>query len=210
LCEDVKKDDQALKQKQMEQSAIKPAAGYGGKYGVQSDRVDKSAVGFNYNTETEKHPSQVDYAKGFGGKYGVSQDRKDKSAVGFDHVEQLSKHSSQVDYAKGFGGKYGVAESKDKSAAGFNDEPSGPVGTNYQPTKPNLKADIKGLKNRFENAMSLEETKKKAEEIRLERLNKEKLEKELEAVTILNKILIFYNSLIFYLKIKETSAAKRN
>lgn len=56
----------------------------------------KSAVGFDYQPEIEKHSSQKDYAKGFGGKYGIAEDRKDKSAVGFDHVEQLSKHSSQV------------------------------------------------------------------------------------------------------------------
>lgn len=34
------------------------SSGFGGKYGVQSDRVDKSAVGFDYQGETEKHGSQ--------------------------------------------------------------------------------------------------------------------------------------------------------
>lgn len=178
LCEQVKLDENSqLKSK----SKHLETTGYGGKYGLEHDRVDKSAVGFAYHTQTEKHSSQVDYAKGFGGKYGVLDDRKDKSAMGFDHVEQLAKHSSQMDYAKGFGGKYGVLDDrKDKSASGFHDEPAAPVGTNYQPTKANLKADIKGLKNRFENALPNEETRKRADEIRLERLNKEKLEKELE------------------------------
>ena len=33
-------------------------AGYGGKYGLQYDRVDKSAVGFDYLPKIEKHASQ--------------------------------------------------------------------------------------------------------------------------------------------------------
>lgn len=142
----------------------------------------------------------ADYAKGFGGKYGIANDRKDKSAVGFEHVEQLSKHSSQVgksenkrvilvrdvnnvvflDYSKGFGGKYGVAQTQqDKSAHGY-EQPAEAVGTNYQKVKPDAKADIKSLKNRFENVSPQEEARKKAEEIRQARLNKERLEREME------------------------------
>lgn len=34
------------------------SSGFGGKYGVQADRVDKSAVGFDYQGKTEKHDSQ--------------------------------------------------------------------------------------------------------------------------------------------------------
>ncbi|CAF0804045.1 unnamed protein product [Brachionus calyciflorus] len=166
-------------------SQVDYAKGFGGKYGVAQDRVDKSAVGFEYDGKTEKHASQVDYAKGFGGKYGVAQDRVDKSAVGFDHVEQLSKHSSQVDYSRGFGGKYGVQQTKDKSAASFN-EPPEPIGTKYEKPKLDAKADIKGLKNRFENAVS-DEAKKRAEEIRKERLEKDRLEKELEKKRAMNK-----------------------
>lgn len=37
---------------------------YGGKFGVQSDRMDKSAVGHDYIGKTEKHVSQKDYAQG--------------------------------------------------------------------------------------------------------------------------------------------------
>lgn len=54
------------------------------------------------------------------------------------------------------------------------------MGTNYQRVKPDAKADIKSLKNRFENLSPQEEARKKAEEIRQARLNKEKLERELE------------------------------
>ena len=57
--------------------------GFGGQYGVQSDRVDKSAVGWEHHEELQKHESQKDYSKGFGGKYGVQTDRKDKVKVTF-------------------------------------------------------------------------------------------------------------------------------
>lgn len=52
--------------------------GFGGKFGVQSDRMDKSAVGHDYVAKVEKHVSQTDYSQGFGGKYGVQSDRVDK------------------------------------------------------------------------------------------------------------------------------------
>jgi cortactin len=59
LREDVKKDDLIVKKKQTElHSSVNPSLGYGGKYGVQQDRVDKSAVGFEYQHATEKHSSQ--------------------------------------------------------------------------------------------------------------------------------------------------------
>jgi cortactin len=140
-------------------------------------------MGFEHVEQLSKHSSQTDYSKGFGGKYGVENTKKDKSAVGFEHVEQLQKHSSQTDYSKGFGGKYGIeTNKKDKSATGFDEEPA-QVGTNYQRPRVDSKADIKGLKNRFENnALANDDSKKRAEEVRLERLNQVKLEKELEEV----------------------------
>lgn len=52
--------------------------GFGGKYGVQTDRMDASAVGHDYVGKVEKHVSQTDYSQGFGGKYGVQTDRVDK------------------------------------------------------------------------------------------------------------------------------------
>lgn len=33
--------------------------GFGGKYGIDKDKVDKSAVGFEYQGKTEKHESQT-------------------------------------------------------------------------------------------------------------------------------------------------------
>ncbi|KAH8358532.1 hypothetical protein KR093_000820 [Drosophila rubida] len=95
--------------------------GYGGKFGVEKDRMDKSAVGHDYQGKVDKHASQKDYSEGFGGKYGVQTNRVDKSAVGWDHIEKVEKHESQKDYSKGFGGKFGVQEDrKDKSALGWD------------------------------------------------------------------------------------------
>lgn len=34
------------------------SSGFGGKFGVQKDRVDKSAVGWEYHEKVEKHASQ--------------------------------------------------------------------------------------------------------------------------------------------------------
>lgn len=34
------------------------ATGFGGKFGIQSDRVDKSAVGWEHKEVIEKHQSQ--------------------------------------------------------------------------------------------------------------------------------------------------------
>lgn len=34
------------------------AKGFGGKYGVEKERVDKAALGYDYKGETEKHQSQ--------------------------------------------------------------------------------------------------------------------------------------------------------
>jgi hypothetical protein len=39
------------------------AVGFGGKFGVQKDRQDKSAVGFDHFERVEKHESQTDYSK---------------------------------------------------------------------------------------------------------------------------------------------------
>jgi cortactin len=50
--------EEVKKEKQNEQIAKNFSTGYGGKYGVQHDRVDKSAVGFDYKAELDKHSSQ--------------------------------------------------------------------------------------------------------------------------------------------------------
>lgn len=98
-----------------------PGFGYGGKFGVEHDRMDRSAVGHDYVGKVDKHASQKDYSDGFGGKFGVQTDRVDKSALSWDHKEKVEKHSSQKDYATGFGGKFGVQNDRvDKSAVGWD------------------------------------------------------------------------------------------
>ena len=120
LRNEVSQEDVQSKEKFAHQSQKDSKIGFGGKFGIQTDRVDKSAVGFDYHEKVDKHQSQKDYSTGFGGKFGVQKDRVDKSAVGWEHHEKVEKHSSQLDGSKGFGGKFGVQKDRvDKSALGW-------------------------------------------------------------------------------------------
>ncbi|XP_077570140.1 src substrate cortactin-like [Stigmatopora nigra] len=120
LRETVSTEHTSLKQQELN-NMPKASHGYGGKFGVQQDRMDKSAVGHEYQSKLSKHCSQTDNAKGFGGKFGVQADRVDQSAVGFEYAGKTEKHASQKDYNAGFGGKYGVqADRVDQSAVGFD------------------------------------------------------------------------------------------
>ncbi|ALC46322.1 Cortactin [Drosophila busckii] len=119
LREETEKADHDIKKQLLKDQNA--GYGYGGKFGVEKDRMDKSAMGHDYQGKVEKHASQKDYSEGFGGKFGVQTNRVDKSAVGWDHIEKVEKHESQKDYSKGFGGKFGVQEDrKDKSAVGWD------------------------------------------------------------------------------------------
>ncbi|XP_009869489.1 PREDICTED: hematopoietic lineage cell-specific protein-like, partial [Apaloderma vittatum] len=116
----VSEEHEIIKKKELE-TGPKASYGYGGKFGTERDRMDKSAVGHEYIADVGKHSSQTDAAQGFGGKYGVQRDRADKSALGFEYKGEVEKHSSQKDYSKGFGGRYGVERDKvDKAAVGFD------------------------------------------------------------------------------------------
>uniref|UniRef100_A0A8C1HXZ2 Cortactin n=1 Tax=Cyprinus carpio carpio TaxID=630221 RepID=A0A8C1HXZ2_CYPCA len=120
LRERVSSEHSELKQKELEHMP-KASHGYGGKFGLQQDRMDKSAVGHEYQSKLSKHCSQTDTSKGFGGKFGVEADRVDQSAVGFEYAGKTEKHASQKDYTTGFGGRYGVqADRVDRSAVGFD------------------------------------------------------------------------------------------
>ncbi|XP_022919556.2 src substrate cortactin [Onthophagus taurus] len=111
----------AIKKKKDLSEGPNSSYGYGGKFGVEKDRMDNSAVGHDYVGKVEKHVSQKDYSTGFGGKFGVQTDRVDKSALSWDHKEKLQKHTSQKDYVSGFGGKFGVqTDRQDKSAVGWD------------------------------------------------------------------------------------------
>ncbi|XP_037650973.1 src substrate cortactin-like isoform X4 [Sebastes umbrosus] len=119
LRQTVSTEHTSLKQKELN-TMPKASHGYGGKFGLQQDRMDKSAVGHDYQSNLSKHCSQTDTSKGFGGKFGVQADRVDQSAVGFEYAGKTEKHASQKDYAKGFGGKFGVdTDNVDKCAVGF-------------------------------------------------------------------------------------------
>ncbi|XP_057665083.1 src substrate cortactin [Diorhabda carinulata] len=121
LRKETEEADAKKKKKELEESEHNPAYGYGGKFGVQKDRMDQSAVGHEYIGKVEKHASQKDYSTGFGGKFGIQSDRIDKSAVTWDHKEKVEKHASQKDYVSGFGGKFGVqSDRQDKSAVGWD------------------------------------------------------------------------------------------
>uniref|UniRef100_A0A336LL60 CSON013696 protein n=1 Tax=Culicoides sonorensis TaxID=179676 RepID=A0A336LL60_CULSO len=120
LRQETEKADAEKKKREYDQGP-KASLGYGGKFGVQKDRMDKSAVGHDYIGKVEKHESQKDYKTGFGGQFGIQKDRVDKSAAGWDYIEKVEKHESQKDYKTGFGGKFGVQTDRvDKSAAGWD------------------------------------------------------------------------------------------
>ncbi len=86
MREEVARDDADIKRK-LSEAGPKASHGYGGKFGVEADRMDKSAVGHEYMEKLQKHASQTDYATGFGGKFGVQKDRQDK--VSFIHVDNV-------------------------------------------------------------------------------------------------------------------------
>ncbi|XP_065539684.1 src substrate cortactin isoform X3 [Lathamus discolor] len=180
LRENVFQEHQNLKEKELE-TGPKASHGYGGKFGVEQDRMDKSAVGHEYQAKLSKHCSQVDLVKGFGGKFGVQTDRVDQSAVGFEYQGKTEKHASQRDYAKGFGGKYGVQKDRmDKNAVTFEDIEK-PAST-YQKTKPieAVANKTSSIRANFENLAKEkeQEDRRKAEAERAQRMAREKQEQE--------------------------------
>lgn len=64
------------------------AVGFGGKFGVQADRQDKSAVGWDHHEQVAKHASQADQARG---KLGIETGRIEQDApaekVGTNYVK---------------------------------------------------------------------------------------------------------------------------
>lgn len=67
-----------LKKKKLLSEGPNASFGYGGKFGVEKDRMDQSALGHDYIAKLEKHESQKDYSTGFGGKFGIQTDRVDR------------------------------------------------------------------------------------------------------------------------------------
>ncbi|XP_030756251.1 src substrate cortactin [Sitophilus oryzae] len=121
LRRETEQADALHKKKALEEGTDNPSYGYGGKFGIETDRMDSCAVGHEYKEKLQKHASQKDYSSGFGGKFGIQTDRVDKSAVSWDYKEKIEKHASQKDYVSGFGGKFGVqSDRQDKSAVGWD------------------------------------------------------------------------------------------
>lgn len=58
LIDEVRKDHQILRDKFSHPSQRDHSEGFGGKFGVQRDRVDKSAVDYDYHEKLSKHTSQ--------------------------------------------------------------------------------------------------------------------------------------------------------
>uniref|UniRef100_A0A3B1K9I6 Cortactin n=1 Tax=Astyanax mexicanus TaxID=7994 RepID=A0A3B1K9I6_ASTMX len=94
LREKVSTEHSELKQKELD-GMPKASHGYGGKFGVQQDRMDKSAVGHEYQSKLSKHCSQTDTSKGFGGKFGVQTDRVDQPNTGllYYYISKFNTHT---------------------------------------------------------------------------------------------------------------------
>merc|ERR1711990_71841 len=92
-------------QLQQHESQKDYSAGFGGKYGVQNDRVDKSAKGWSETQKTELHSSQTDSSKGFGGKFGVERDRVDSSAHSWEEGKEPTKTAQEKDQNSSEDGK---------------------------------------------------------------------------------------------------------
>lgn len=61
LRKDVASDSNASRIKFLHESATDGSKGFGGKFGVQNDRVDKNAVGWDYHEKLQQHVSQKGY-----------------------------------------------------------------------------------------------------------------------------------------------------
>jgi len=97
LAEETQQGDANVKRKALEQ--LNPGFGYGGKFGVEKDRMDKSAVGSEYMSPLQSHQSQKDYKVGFGGSFGVQKDRVDK--VSFSFKYEIAMMSRETEFNQG-------------------------------------------------------------------------------------------------------------
>uniref|UniRef100_A0A3Q3WNH9 SH3 domain-containing protein n=1 Tax=Mola mola TaxID=94237 RepID=A0A3Q3WNH9_MOLML len=96
--------------------------GFGGKFGVQTDRQDKSALGWDHQEKLQLHESQKDYSKGFGGKFGVQNDRMDKSAGTFEDVEKPSSAYQKTKPVEAAGSSTGSIKARFENIAKQKEE----------------------------------------------------------------------------------------
>ena len=108
--EDVQREDGEVMKRKV--SNIDQARGFGGKFGIEEDRMDKSAVGHDYQVIDEL-AMEVSVYPSF--PILVISIQNNIHILFLNSKVKLEKHASQKDYSTGFGGKYGVQEgSKDK------------------------------------------------------------------------------------------------
>lgn len=108
----------AMEHEQVKQKDHTPKAsyGYGGKFGVERDRMDKVR---NHVFSAGGDGIVLVFPERFLGGGGFLPVQV---ALGNDYVAQVEKHSSQKDASKGFGGKFGVQEDRvDKVGTQFQD-----------------------------------------------------------------------------------------
>uniref|UniRef100_A0A8C7G5X9 Cortactin n=1 Tax=Oncorhynchus kisutch TaxID=8019 RepID=A0A8C7G5X9_ONCKI len=96
--------------------------GFGGKFGVQTDRQDKSALGWDHQEKLQLHESQKDYSHGFGGKFGIQKDRMDKSAGNFEDVEKPSPAYQRTKPVETAGSSTGSIKARFENIAKQNEE----------------------------------------------------------------------------------------
>ncbi|XP_043309802.1 uncharacterized protein LOC122432092 isoform X2 [Cervus canadensis] len=83
-----------IKEKELEMGP-KASHTYRGKFGVEQDRMDKSAVGLEYQSKLSKCCLQVDSIWGFGGKFGVQLARVDQK-----HSAKLSRSWAMIVFSR--------------------------------------------------------------------------------------------------------------
>ncbi|XP_043309805.1 uncharacterized protein LOC122432093 isoform X3 [Cervus canadensis] len=94
LRENVFQEHRTLREKELEMGP-KPSHSYRGKFGVEQDRMDKSAVGHEYQSKLSKCCLQVDSIWGFGGKFGVQLARVDQK-----HSAKLSRSWAMIVFSR--------------------------------------------------------------------------------------------------------------
>lgn len=97
-----------MEHEQVKQKDDTPKAsyGYGGKFGVEKDRMDKVYAFFCLTFRRYGERLLLFIARFLICIFTV------QAALGHDYVAQVEQHSSQKDAAKGFGGKYGVQKDR--------------------------------------------------------------------------------------------------
>ncbi|XP_053183355.1 LOW QUALITY PROTEIN: src substrate cortactin-like [Scomber japonicus] len=93
----------------------------GGQYGVEMEKQDQCALGYEHKENLAKHESQKDYSKGFGGKFGVQNDRMDKRWT-FEDVEKPTSSYQKTKPVEAAGSSTGSIKARFENIAKQKDE----------------------------------------------------------------------------------------